>query len=498
MKNRTSLRALVTAAWLGLSACAAVDEADDGDIASSVSPVVGKGSICASGQSGSPSCVPSGGDPGTAFRGAQNNCSSGCAPYEMWPEFPAGMTLDQGIRSPDALRQLLNDVDAITSYARNNLSAEAYEHVLGGKLADVLRHVKDQQNSALNRPDPRVLDPLEAFEAKVRELHGAEINPINDDLAQKRKAVTAIEAIMADHKKALAAPTKAFDELVTRYVAFLNSEPKLVTDLKAFVERASKTALKDIPKLEVDVMSYARTMNDKGNQLSLDATRISTTFAHLESEYQARLAPHASFLSEHFGGAPSASAGAQRTLDSMTAYCALRRAQADAQMVRLLRGISNRRESLIAAAADERTRKTLRASAHLQASSRFLDEATRRNTEISKLPAKTTKYGFTLWADKYDQYLTFMELEPLCSSTPSAQKPTWRDTGCISLNRSFGRARTYMNSTIPQMIRLALPSLRSKGVAQAVIDEIQADLTAGRVREAALRHDAAARMTEEM
>ena len=53
-----------------------------------------------------------------------------------------------------------------------------------------------------------------------------------------------------------------------------------------------------------------------------------------------------------------------------------------------------------------------------------------------------------------------------------------------------------MSSTIPQMIKLMIPELRNKGVAETTLTQIQNDLSAGRTREAVVRYDAAARMTE--
>jgi len=413
----------------------------------------------------------------------------------MWPEFPSGMTFEQGARNPEAMTQLQADVDRILSFASTQ-KAEAYSATLGGKLSQVLLRIDQAQTAAIGQPDPRAAAPLEQFEAKFRALAAAKVDPIAADLADKKRIISEVSEILRDTTARFASSQRDYTAIVVRFKAYKATEAALLADFRDYSMRASASPLIDIPKIQTDVINYVNGATRVPDELLIDATRLRATMSQLELRYRARIGPYASFLETNVGPAPRLSVVAQRSLSGITAYCEQRRTQTNSLVSHLLRGIEARRDALVAAAADAATRTTFKQNAHLKASAAFLDEATLRNNEISKVPPRTAKYGFALWAEKYDQYISVLELEPLCGAQNNPARPSWRDTGCISFRRSFSRARTYTTSTIPQMIRLTIPQLRTKGVPESLLSEIQSALAQNRVRDAALNYDSAARLTE--
>jgi len=495
--------ALLFATAIATTGCAPLEpeDVDTDDIGVVESAVVKKGTICAAGAGGKATCVPSGGSVDTAYQGAVTSCeaSSKCAPpYDIWPNLPSGMSLQKGMRNKEALTQLLADMDRIMAYGRDSLSAEAYEQLMLGKLGQVVRQISEGQAAALARPDPTTTAPLEEFERSLRAKASAETDPLVMKLASDKQTFASIQKVVASVQPQLVAQQKAYTEIVKRFRAYKALEGAHVATLTEFSSRASQAALLDLPTVQMDVLKYVRASAETPNQLSLDAHRLRASMAQLESLFLLRLEPYRSFIEANLGEMPALTPIAQWSLISIVVYCRELRSQSDTQIASLFQGISARARGLIAAAADEKTRGTLRQAAHLKASAAFLDEATARDKETSKLPPKTAKYGFYLWAEKYDQYLAVLELEPLCGEGPNAPLPSWRDTGCVSFARIFGRAHTYTEKTIPQAIRLALSQLRAKGVAESLLSEIDAQLKAGSIRQAALSYDAAARLTEGM
>ncbi len=490
-----SLFALVLAATGCMDTVHGVEERPD-EPAALEQAVVAKGRICVAPLgTDEATCVASGGDVAGAHRGARTTCGN-CS-YDMWPEFPAGMTFDQGARNHEAVAQLQSDVDGILAVAASQ-GAEAYAATLGGRLRQVLRRVWEVQSVALGQPDPRVAAPLARFESKIWAMAAVEWEPLVVGLATNRRTTNELSEILKQTSAKFAPLQQAYAALVMRFGAYKATEPALIADLTDFSKRASASELMDIPTVQTDLIDYVRASSSVLDELLMDATRLRASMSQLETQYRARLDPYASFLETNFGTAPQLSLVAQQSLSSITAYCEQRRLQTNALVSNLLRGIAARRDAFIAVAADAKTRTTFQQDAFLKASTAFLDEATARNTEISKVPPRTTKYGFPLWTDKYDQYVSVLELVPLCGAENDTTRPSWRDAGCASFRRSFGRARTYTTVTIPQLIGFTLPQLRSKGVAESLLGDIQTALVQGRVRDAAAQYDSAARLTENL
>jgi hypothetical protein len=399
------------------------------------------------------------------------------------------------LRHPEAIEQYVADVQAAKDYSRTKMGARSYERNLTA-LVDRISYQSGRQNEELRRPDPRIEAPLENFEKAFKYKHVERIGPVVDELANKRKYTEQLRGILARYRAKLDPLDTAYADLVVRFQAFKATEATVIAELTDFSERASAASLQGLPQVQVDLVEHAQDASEASNALSVRASRLLGTMGWIEREYHGSLLPYEAFLEEHPDLVPTQLTDeAQRSISNMIAYIEERRIQLDAQASRLIRGISARSKALVLLAADEETQEARRDAAHLRAATKFLDEATSRDAEVSAQAERTIRYRYYLWTEKYDQYVSFLELEPLCTAS---QRPSWRDTGCIALNRSFNRTRTYMTSTIPRLIRATIPQLRRRGVAEVVLAGIEAELTLGRTREAIVRYDAAARLTEDM
>jgi hypothetical protein len=484
-------------AWLAGVACGGPIESTGDDFATTSQALDQIGQVCMDRADGLVTCRPS----GTSIRDlidAAGSCTDRCWVDELYPAPPVGMALDEAIRSTVVLDQMIRDTNAIISYTRSNWSGEHYANLIGGKLRAVLIQLNNAQDNAINKRHPRIEKPLEDFEKKFVETYHAEIDPLSADLSDSKRAIERINEVVA---KSLSdfQPLKArYAQIASRFQTYRTTESSLVTDLTDISRRASQAELLDLPAISQELLSYSSRKRAAADELALEATRLASHIAQLEAVYQRRSEPHVAFIDRHLSAIPDMTGGAVKSLRNMVSYCDQRRLQIDAQVARLFRGLTARRDGLIALAADERTRETMRHAAHLKASSTFLNEATARSSELNKLPERTARYGLYLWADKYDQNLAVLELEPLCTAPDTGAVPSWRDSGCVAYKRIFNRARTNVTTAIGRTIRLAVSQLRSKGVAESILSEILVDLDAGRVRRAAVTYDTAARLTEVM
>jgi hypothetical protein len=85
-----------------------------------------------------------------------------------------------------------------------------------------------------------------------------------------------------------------------------------------------------------------------------------------------------------------------------------------------------------------------------------------------------------------------LQLQPLCDPSSSS----WREAGCVSLRNNFGAAKTYLTITLPLLITTGLATMAAHGVDVAQLAAVQAKLTTGDVKGAAVLYDAAVRGTE--
>lgn len=470
---------------------------------SSESDIVPKGQICAKNitHAASEACVPSGGDVTVAMNMARANCAPirDCTGdrYSLFIRSSDDWDFAQEIRSAKGIEQMFADADTIVRYASHEMSAEDYEWVLKD-LAGLFEIVSVNQQRALTSP-PALPGALKRFEERYRKLAGAETDPLRFDLAIKKMTVkTAAELVAWVHEQMTTVQTD-YAALARRFEAYKATETTLIADLTAFSTRASAASLDTLPSLEDELFAYRQTADEVPDTFTLDAARLAARTEQVDAAMRPHLLLYETLLDSNLGGVPEPAAEAQRSIANMIAYCDQRRLQMDREVAKLLRGIRERREALmiIDQAPDATTRSAFRRAALVRAGGAFLREATKQTSEVSKAPPTTTKHRYPLWTQKYDRYQAFLKLEPLCGTAPNPAQ-SWRGTGCIAMQREFNTARAYTSTTIPRAIRAVIPQLRRNGVPEADLVAIEALLTEGRTREAAVRYDGAASMTEAM
>jgi len=280
--------------------------------------------------------------------------------------------------------------------------------------------------------------------------------------------------------------------VVTQFKAYRASEGAEGTAYAALGDKASHTTIETISDTEIAIAAAAREASAKPNDLTLTIMRLAAQVRMVDGNYRTALEPYAALFTTEAMNVPDMTAGCLSSLEAMLAYIQARTTRSDATANALLEGIAVRRQALIVLGTDQATRDTLAQAELLKASTALNDEATARIDALWKTPPMSVKLKLPYLADRYDQFTTFLQLQPLCDASSSA----WRETGCVALRRHFNTSQSYLANTIPTLIKMGINMMRAKGVDGSLLDAALAKLATGEVKAAATLYDAAVRSSE--
>jgi hypothetical protein len=491
MKRKYTYLPAAFAVALGASAlgCAAPAsgprlEAERVGVASSADTA---GTICAAAPKGGDKCGADTQDMNTVWNQA---VAAGGQPVAMWAKWPDGVTLDQLVSDPNKMKAWLADVDKVIGFVRDTKkSAESYKATMAGQLGTLLKQAKDEQAKLLAQP---TVDPIGKFKKALNDKANAEKGPIQATLASDKQSIVQVQAIFDQANSDIAPIRSAYSAITDRFKAYRATETTEAGRFTTVAQQASNATLATLPDAETAILAAARDASSAPNDLVLDVMRLEAQTQQFELQYRAALAPLNDFIASHGTSVPDMTSGALHSLAGMEVYVAQRSARNDATANSLLDGAEVRRQALITLATSEATRATLAQTRLLAASTTFNDDSTARIAALWKSPPTSTKLKLPYLADRYDQFTTFLQVEPLCDASSSA----WRETGCIALRRNFNTARTYQQKTIPMLITMGVSTMRSKGVDPTLLNAVQAKLTAGDVKAAAVAYDTAVHSSE--
>lgn len=467
-----SARVLVAVGALGMFApgCASAPAKDGEDVATSAAEIA-SGALCASPVNGGEYCVPSNEDPARAWHQA---VARGGMPVQMWVKLPTGTTLDQLVASRDAIRTWFAQNDRVIAFVRDKtMSAESYRATLAGHMGALIKQARDRQAQLLaEKPD----DPVEHFKAGLTDKANVEKSPIVADLAKEKQAQIGLQSELDKAIAAIAPLSEAYAHVVTEYEAYRATESAEGATFVTLAETASQSTLDTIDAAEQSIVAAARDAGAKPNDLRVDAAKAAGELDAFEVELRRRLASYTAFTRDHGITAPDMTSSALRSLAAMLTYVQLRTAHSEATANSVLEDLAARRKAL-----------ELRDTAHLSALALRLSIS-----HLAGLTATSVKLKLPYLADRYDQLSALAQLEPVCE----APSPDAEDTGCAELLPQMTSARSEL-TRIPAAIREGLATMRRSGVDARAIATVEAWLSAGDAKAAALAYDATVRGTDD-
>jgi hypothetical protein len=175
------------------------------------------------------------------------------------------------------------------------------------------------------------------------------------------------------------------------------------------------------------------------------------------------------------------------TVDAMLGYAQERDGRVADAAARLLVQIQLRLHAQHANAASAAIRQQMAAAAHLAASTQFLATANARIAEINRVPQKSPRYRLSYLAPMQRDMVGFLQLEPSCLARGTTNP--WMDAGCNALGVNFSKARQYLGTRLPGMIRIDAFTFRSKGAPAALVTTMEQQLSGGNLEAACRTHD---------
>ena len=445
------------------------------------------GSLCAAAEDGEAHCVSANQGPAAAWKQAAPHDE---LPVQMWAKWPKDVTLDEVVASPAKLKAWFADTDEAHTYVRDTKkNAESYLASLGGNGGRLLDEANIRQREILTRTP---VDAIGDFKTALSDKASAEKSPILATLATDKQSMTAVQAVFEKARTDVAPLQSAYAGITTQFTAYRATEAAETQAYKALAQQASQSTLTTLPDVEQAILTAALTASAKPSDLALSAMKLSAQIQSFELASQAALTPHTDFLATHGAALPDMSSGALRSLNAMLGYIQQRTTRSDATATSLLNGIAMRRQALVVLDAGQPMGNKVAQAKLLKARTAFDDTANARVAALVAAPKVSKNLKLPYLARRYDQLTAFLQLQPLCDPSSSS----WREAGCVSLRSTFSAAETYLKTTLPVLITTGLATMSAQGVEVTQLNAVQAKLTTGDVKGAAILYDAAVRGTE--
>jgi hypothetical protein len=446
------------------------------------------GSICAAPAEGGEFCVAANQSPAGAWNKA---AAHGSLPIQMWALWPSAVSLDEVVESPEKLDAWFADIDKVVAYLRDTKrNAESYKASLEGNLDSLLRQATERQAAILAEMP---VDAIGGFKKALTNKASAEKDPLVAAVAMDKQSMLAVQTVFEQATGGAAPLEGAYADLVTAFSAYRATEAAEVANYASLAAQASSATAEAIPGIEQAILAASLAASGKPNELRVSAMKLSAQIQVTEIASQKAIAQHRDFLATHGAALPNMTSGALRSITAMLGYVQQRVSRSDATATALLGGAAMRAQTLtLLKTKDAGARLKIAQAALLKAGTTFQAGASARVAALSAAPEASKALKLPYLARRYDQITALLQMQPLCDPSSSS----WREAGCGALRAQFSAAAAYRETTLPMLIKAGVATMRAKGVDAALLDAVQAKLTAGDVKGAALVYDAAVRATE--
>lgn len=326
-----------------------------------------------------------------------------------------------------------------------------------------------------------------ALNAKV----DATLGPEMTKLAAQTFLLANYKAHLDSYVQRLDALRPAFDVLANRFFQYRSSELTDFAFLNDLSARASAADLQALVLLQKELVDHSRDMSSAPEQLRADVADMRRAIFGMQEDLDRYHEQYKTELAAAGFQPPDKTSAAVASLAKMEGYIGDRARRVQAAIDQQLDGIIKRKHALLIVAADDLTKKALVDAANAQEETAFLDEANKRVATLWAAPDRSLKLQLPYQEELAGNLKSFLGTDAIC-----ADGFAWMKSGCDVYRRNVSKANTYLAQSMPLAIRVDVRKLRSAGIADPILAEIDAALTAKDVMKAAHLHDIAVRMSE--
>ena len=380
-------------------------------------------------------------------------------------------------------------------------------HVGAAKLQALLELLEKEQEAmenALEQELQSTLGKLEntraTFEQGLRDRileDGLEARgPATVELGETRLWLTQLDKLINRYQKKMKQAQARYAALAKQAVAYRDTEPTVLAELKQLAQDASSAGgFTQLAQAQQGLVEMSRREAKAGQAVKLEAYDLMRALEHDIAELEKEIALFRPMMKKEKIKEPDlAGEAAVATLKNLVGYCERRGARFSGAVDRLLSGIDARGKALAAQKVDAETQATLRQAAELAANTEFRALVQARVDRLLQMPPKSQKLKLSYLGDRYNQCHDLLKLEPLCQG--AKPRPRYMEGGCILLDMHADKARNQLKTTLPALIKGALPMLQNAGVSPTLIQSIQVALGVGHLEGAIMRYDMALHISD--
>lgn len=312
-------------------------------------------------------------------------------------------------------------------------------------------------------------------------------------LADTRRTVDALTAVTDRYQADLDVVQATYGDVAARHASYRGTEAMVFAGITQLAREASSSDLNALASLKVRLGAESNRENRDPQLLIMDAKRIEAELTSIQAAYEAGLAPHKAYLTEHALPVLDHASAPKEGMVNVVTYAENRMRRVNDAVRAIYDGIRRREAALSLAAADAATRDQLRAADAALREADFLADITNRSSEIWKTPPASA-LNLPLQGERVTAMTSFLQLEKLCKDVTASA--TWRAPGCQKVAADASKVRTYLSQTLPFTLRFGVQKMRSAGFDPIVLADIEAKVAAGELAQAVYIYDATLRAAE--
>jgi hypothetical protein len=393
-------------------------------------------------------------------------------------------------REPDNARAFKTRADEIFAFVRARETPSVLQQTLD-VTSKLQKEAASYQTVDRGSYDDRKHTVLQELHDRIASKAGAE----RADLIQRRQTLQLLESIATAYRARLQALAVDQQDVVTGFAAYRADEAALVAkllDVRDKIEVA--TTLEQLPPLQDAALAISAAESGRAETLADAADRLERGLFYAQTEYERSIKPYVDFIAKYGFATPHPVDDARNIAGNVSAYCQARDLRVFEAVAKLLDALAQRGAAIQAQLVADGTRQTLSDAAYLRASAGFLDELNALVQRVWTVPPKSTTLKLPYLRERYDAIADLLGHMRVCQTATGPID--WMQDGCRVGAPEVAKVNTYMSRTLPGTLTIDVALMRKAGLDNTMLKAIEADVAAGNLRSAVLRHDVAVRASE--
>lgn len=413
-----------------------------------------------------------------------------CIEENVYPQDDRATMFTEFFRDPNLVRAYKARGDQILAYVRDHDSPAMLEKSMDA-MTSYNKEAASYQHADRTGYDDKKKQVLQALHDRIAAQAGSE----KADLIQRKQTLQLLESIGTVYKARLQQLAADEQSVVTRFADYRGTEPALISRLLGARDQiVAATTLDQLPPLQDAALAISADESVRAESLADEAARLAGNLFYAQVEYERSVAPYAAFIAKYGFATPHPVDDAQTIATNVSAYCQARDQRVFENVAKLVDAIVQKSAALQAQLVADATRQTLGDAAHLRASAGFLDELNALVQRVWAVPPRSTTLKLPWLRERYDAIADLKGRMRVCNN--SAGPLTWMQDGCKVGQPELAKVNTYLSRTLPGTLTIDVAMMRKAKLDETILKPIEADLAAGNLRSAVLRHDAAVTASE--